>query len=130
MAVPYSIDGKRRYAQAVLSGIVTGQDIARTIEAIYDSPDWRPGFDIIWNFAGVTDLVFDTDDLESLVALRRARADAGGAGRDIIVIKRILDDALARLYAAMTKNERRRTRLCASEDTALEILGLAGDAGP
>ncbi len=128
MVVPYSINAERRLVQAVFTGTVTGRDMAQTIEAIYDSPGWRPGFDIIWNCAGVSELIFETDDLEHLVSLQRARADIGGHGRDVIVIKRILDDAMARLYAAMMRNERRRTRLCASERTALEILAPSTDA--
>jgi hypothetical protein len=128
VAFPFVIDSERRFVQATFSEIVTGRDLVLTAEAIYDDPDWRPGFDIIWNCAQITNLIFDAGDADEFASLQRAHAHAGAGGRDIIIVKRILDDAMARLYAAMRENDRRRTRLCASEATALEILAQGGDA--
>ncbi len=127
MAFPYLVERERRFVQAVMSGTVTGRDVAQTIEAIYADRDWQPGFDIIWNCAGVADLVFEPGDVERVVALRLEKSESGGTGRDIIVVKRILDDGMARMYAAMRQHERRRTHLCASERTALEILARDRD---
>jgi hypothetical protein len=130
VAFPYLVDRERRFVRAVLSGTANGRDVALTIEAIYGDGDWRPGFDIIWNCAAISEFRFEPVDVDTVVALRRRLDDAGGPGRDIIIIKRVLDDGMARMYAAMRQHDRRRTHLCASEQTALEILARDRDSEP
>lgn len=130
MILPYVIDGERRSVQVMFPSTASGRDIALTIEALYRDPGWQPGFDVIWNCASASELIFEADDIDALVSVRRTMADAGGAGRDIIIIKRILDDGMARMYAAMRTGDRRRTQLCASEKTALEILARSSGAEP
>ena len=115
MILPYVIDGERRSVQVMFPSTASGRDIALTVEALYRDAGWQPGFDVIWNCASASELIFEAADIEALVSVRRAMADAGGTGRDIIIIKRILDDGMARMYAAMRTSDRLRTQLCASE---------------
>lgn len=122
MGFPYVFDRERRFVLVTLSGNVSGRDIAQVVETLYRDPQWQPGNDVIWNCAKVQELIFQKDDIDALVGVRHDLADRGGHGRDVVVIKRILDDGMARLYAAMRRSDHRRTHLCASERTAFEIL--------
>lgn len=121
MACAYSIDPERRLGSVTLSGTVTGVDIADTIRNIYRDSAWQAGFDIYWDCSGITQLLMEKDDQRGFVELHRAHANVA-TGRDIIVVTRPLDYAMAMGYAAFMKHESRRVHVCRSTEEASVLL--------
>ena len=130
MAFPYTIERHRHLARVTLSGIVRGSELARTVAAVYEDPQWEHGFDTLWDGAQIAVLLLDEGDLPGFVALQREYVHVAGPGRDVILVTRELDAVMARIYAAMARDEVRRTHVCASEAEAWQILNRQEPPSP
>jgi hypothetical protein len=106
-----------------MSGSVPGTRIAATIAAIYGDAACGPGFDILWNFSTITELMFERDDLPSFVRLNKEFAHLSQSGRDIIFVTRTLDREMADMYAVMMRAQRRAVHVCVSMNEVIQILG-------
>jgi hypothetical protein len=121
-AYPYSIEDSKRLVTVRLSGSVHGSQIAATYAAIYRDPGCRPGFDILWDGSTITELLFERDDLPSFVRLNQEFSNLASSGRDIILVARTLDQAMADMYAVMMRAQRRAVLVCMSMYEVSQIL--------
>jgi hypothetical protein len=119
---PYTIDGVRPLVIVQMSGTVHGAQIAATYRAIYGDPGFGPGFDVLWDATAITELLFEPADLGSFVRLHEDFGDLASSGRDIIVVKRPLDNAMADMYLVMMKKQHRAVHVCRSRSEAEVIL--------
>jgi hypothetical protein len=122
-AYPFIIDSAKRLVTATMSGSVPGTRIAATIAAIYTDPACGPGFDILWDFSTITELMFERDDLPSFVRLSQEFSRLSESGRDIILVTRTLDKEMAEMYAVMMRAQRRAVHVCLSMYEATQVLG-------
>jgi hypothetical protein len=120
---PYSIDDSRRLVTVPLSGSVHGASIAATYAAIYSDPGCGVGFDILWDGSTITELMFERDDLPSFVRLNQEFSALASSGRDIILVARSLDKAMADMYAVMMRGQRRAVHVCLSMQEVLQVRG-------
>ena len=121
MAFSLVISDANRLATGTLSGSVRGSDIAAAIQTIYDDPAWQPGFDTFWDCSGIKEL-FELDDLPNIVALQDASSGRAGTGVEIILVERLLDDAMASMYAVMMRTKVRAVHICRSVGEAERLL--------
>src|ERR1700730_8811950 len=122
-AYPFHIDTSKRLVTATMSGSVPGTRIAATIAAIYGHPACGPGFDILWDFSTISELMFERDDLPSFVRLSQEFSHLSQSGRDIIFVTRTLDKNMAEMYAVMMRGQRRAVHICMSMDEVTQLLG-------
>lgn len=123
VGLSYVIDSGNRLATGTLSGIVHGSDIASGIKAVYEDPAWQPGFDTVWDSTGIEQLLLQLGDLPSFVALHRDYVTRSGTGKEIIIVSRAIDTAMAKTYAVMMRNAARAVHVCHSRTQAAQILG-------
>jgi hypothetical protein len=121
-AYAYSVDHPRRLVTVRVSGAVHGTQVAATYAAIYRDPACGPSFDIFWDTSRVTELILESDDLPSFVRLSQEFSTPASSGRDIILVARVLDQAIADMYAVMMRTERRAVHVCPSMDEVHQIL--------
>jgi hypothetical protein len=119
----YVIDSANRLARVAMAGTIRGADIAAAMQTIYADPAWQPGFDSLWECTGITELLFERDDLPTLVGLQRESRARSGYGREAIVVSRALDDVMAKMYAAMMRESTREVLVCRSLAEAAQFLG-------
>jgi hypothetical protein len=93
---------------------------------MYRDPGCKAGFDIFWDGSTIAELLFERDDLPSFVRLNQEFADLAGSGRDIILVARSLDKAMADMYAVMMRSQRRAVLVCMSMDEVNQILDPTG----
>jgi hypothetical protein len=118
----YSIDESKRLITVRLSGSVHGAQIAATFTAIYRDPACAPGLDILWDGSSITELIFERDDMPSFVRLNQEFSDLASSGRDIILVARSLDKAMADMYTVMMRAQRRAVVVCMSMYEVQQIL--------
>jgi hypothetical protein len=123
--VPYSyaIDITARLATVTLAETVRGADIASALETVFRDSSWQPGFDLLWQASGITELLFERDDLPGMIALQRRFAARAGGGREVILVSRSLDEDMAKMYALMLRNEGKKVSVCRSMADAVRLLG-------
>jgi hypothetical protein len=124
-ANPYIIDQPRRLVTVKLSGTVHGTLVAATFEAIYRDPAAGPGFDILWDGSAITRLLFERGDLASFVRLSKEFSDIASSGRDIILVERSLDAAMAHMYAVMMRAQQRAVHVCSSITDVNQVLAAS-----
>jgi hypothetical protein len=66
--------------------------------------------------------MFERDDLPSFVRLNHEFSSLARSGRDIILVTRSLDKAMADMYAVMMRAERRAVHVCQSMGEVQQIL--------
>jgi len=128
MALPYVVDAARRPAIVTSPGRVTGRDIATTIQALYEDPSWEPGYNVIWDASGNTELLMESEDIQGFVALQRDFLPVAGEGRDVVIAHRAIDETMVRIYILAAKAVR-PTYLARSLDEALRILASPPPTG-
>ena len=124
-AYAYHLDAAKRLVTVPLSGSVSGARIASTYTMIYSDAACAEGFDILWDGSSITELMFERDDLPSFVRLNQKFASLASSGRDIILVARSLDKAMADMYAVMMRAERRAVHVCLSMGEVRQILDAA-----
>ena len=124
MAFPYVIEPWRAAATVTLSGTVRGAAIAQTNVAIFHDYQWKPGFNRVWVGTNITELLFEKSDHPTLAAVDRLYATLIGRGREVFIVDRERDRAMARIYAVMMLHEGRTVYLCDTEAEAWRWLGL------
>ena len=108
---------------AKLSGSVRASDIASALCVVYEDPNWRRGFDTVWECTGITELLFDRRDLQRLADVQSELATKSGQGREILIVSRPLDRMMAKMYAFMMRGQTRSVSVCGSKSGATQALG-------
>jgi hypothetical protein len=124
--MPVAFDAARRVVIVTALGRVTGHQIADTLQAVYNDPNWQSGYDVIWDGSGITELVMEPPDIPALVALQRDLAPRAGQGRDVIIAHRAIDDMMAQIYI-MAARSVRPAQLARSLSEAFRILASGRD---
>lgn len=126
MPLPYTFDSEHRVVRVRLEGRITGPLIADAISAIYRDPRWQKGFDILWNARGITELLFEAEDQPGFVELQRTMAALAGGGRDVILVSRPIDAAMAAAYKHMARAVK-EVHVVRTEQEVRTILGWSSD---
>jgi hypothetical protein len=124
----YSIDATNRLLLATLSGSVRASDIASALCAVYKDPNWKRGFDTVWDCTGIRELLFDRRDLQRLVGVQSELAAKSGQGREILIVSRPVDRMMAKMYAFMMRGQTRSVTVCESKSVATQALGRSFDS--
>ena len=74
MLFPYTIDVPNRVAIIRKVGRVDALRLRRTIEALFNDPDWQPGFDTIWDDSETTELLLEREEASPEVRARVRRS--------------------------------------------------------
>jgi hypothetical protein len=125
IAVPvtHTIDPVKRLAHVTLSGSVTGMDVAAELVALYNDPQWRHGFDTLWDGSGITELLFALDDTAKFRQINRDLAPITGPGIDVVLVVRPVDQAAARVYQTLSRDEVRKSYVVGTMEEARAVLG-------
>ena len=118
MAFTLHIDRATRRALGVLSGSVTGHEFAEAMDALYHDPAWSPGFEVLWDFTAVRELLVDRQGVETIVAAARACRPRMGVGRTAIAIPNEMHQTIASLVVYKTRGEGRDRRIFDTRATA------------
>ena len=124
-AYAYSIDESTRLVTVPVSGTVYGRQIAATYAVIFRDPACGPCFDILWDGSAITELIFERDDMPSFVRLNQEFSNFANSGRDLILVARSLDKAMADMYAVMMRAQHRAVHVCLSMGEVRQILDAA-----
>jgi hypothetical protein len=119
----YAIDITARLATVTLAETVRGADIAGAMEAVFGDSSWQPGFNVLWQASGITELLFERDDLPGMIALQRRFAARARGGREVILVSRTLDEDMAKMYALMMRNDGKQVSVCRSMADVVRLLG-------
>lgn len=111
MAFSITVDPTAGRAVVCFSGTVDGESLVTTLLELYGHSLWRRGYDALWDFTGITQLLLDVDDLKSLVALDHELDDVAGPGRDALAARREIDQFMGALHVALSRNSPRTVRL-------------------
>jgi hypothetical protein len=126
----YRIDQSQRLATLTFGGSVSGTELAQATRTLYEDPMWAAGFDAIWDFRSIEELLLEKDDIRSLVELDASYADLAAGGRDIFIVARALDYAMGRIYAHFAKDGPRQSQMVRSPAEAWEALGRVAPTDP
>jgi hypothetical protein len=119
---PYTIDPERRLARVTVAGSVAAPEVTATILALLQDEHWQPGYDVLVDCRTVTELILEPGDPRAFVNLIVQHADRAGSGRDVIIVNRSVDDAMAKVYAAFAQMGPRPAYVCRLETEADAIL--------
>lgn len=122
MANSSQVDSRARLGILTLSGTVDVHDLLEAMSTLYDRPEWQPGFDVLWDASGITELILGPTDIRTIVEVVRSRAVQIGHGRTAIVVFRDLDASIARLLTRLLQSDRRDRRLFQEHAVALAWL--------
>ena len=106
------------------SGAVTGQTLVGALRALHDDPRWRFGLDLLWDCRAVTGLALAPDELAALIEMGTEDTE----GRDVSIVRRDLDEAIAVLFRHVAGRRGKEAHVCYGIDDALAVLGLDGEA--
>ena len=121
MVSSYQIDPSRRLATVTLSGTVHGYEIAASARSLYTDPKWVAGFDVLSDGTAITELLFEKADVPAFVQLRIEYA-AVSPRYEIILVNRVLDRAMAQMYATLMKSSGYQVQVCQSQAEVDKIL--------
>jgi hypothetical protein len=124
MAHTYHISDDEPLAHLTFTGTVTGPGLVHALTDLYADPAWRGGYNTIWDFRAIRQLLLEEKDFKALIGLDFAFMHHAGDGCDAIVVARDLDRFMARLFLHHTRHAPRRTALFDTLEEARRWLGL------
>lgn len=124
MPFTHLIDAEHRLAAIRFAGTVTGAEIVEGIAALFDSPEWESGFQVIWDGRAIATLILDPDDAEQVVAASVGRRSQTGEARTAVLSLgfTVYTSALV-LTLKANRNTNREIKIFESMDEALAWLG-------
>jgi len=125
MAYTYRIDPAERLAHLTFTETVTGPELGEPLFSVYQDAGWQAGYDTIWDFRAITQLLLDEGDLEELVSMDLDLDEIAGNGSDAIVMVREQDHFIGKLFLHLAKSTPRPNYLCCTLEEARTWLGLA-----
>ena len=118
-----------RLATLRFSEKLDGDRLLRALEACYAQPLWQPGFNTLWDYRRVTEVVLEPGDMQRVVDFGFAHQARGGTGLDVNLVdcERGLHALTSRSFVAYRnyrKGALRSARSCCHEHEAEAALGL------
>lgn len=105
-----------------LSGSVADSDLMEAMKALYESEGWSRELNILWDGTAIAELVIGRKGLEQIVEVTGDFQNRIGSGKSAFVVRRQLDESMAKIILHMTKTTTRERRLFRSREDALEWL--------
>ena len=126
MAFTVHVYPEHRLVHVRLAGSVDGEQLVGATHAVVGHPAWRPGYRSVCDASAVSELCLAPTDLQRYLDTRRMYRAAGRAGgAHLIVVRRSLDAAIARLVAHKAEALGARDTVVGSFEEALGVLGIA-----
>lgn len=126
MPIQFTFDAAGRVALGTLTGSADGPSLMGACRALVETPEWTPGWDVIWDGRGITRLELGDDDIAAIVRLKTMRREIYGTGREVLVVTALLRRLNAEIYASFSRLAGREVYVCASVAEAVETLGVTG----
>ena len=104
---------------------VSGTDLARACLDMGHHPDWRSGFDEVWDLSGASEIDITPDELDEIVEVTHRYGHLVGGNRVVFVSPRDIIAALARLFELRTADLGRTYHVARTRGEAADWLGLA-----
>lgn len=124
MAHAVVVDPSVRVGVVVLTGHVTGGDMARARRALVDVPEWEPGFRLVWDLTGADVVDVSPPGFDQFVASARELHDRVGTGRVAFVTRRETVGVLVQLFGLLTADLGRTYTCVPTRAEAAEWLGV------
>ena len=106
------------------SGELRATTFIEGLQTLYGDVAWRPGFSALWDFSLITSLLVLPDDMDDMVEAVHAISSRMGHGRAVFIVSRVLDEEIAKLLLARTRNPERQRHICYTHAAALAWLEL------
>src|SRR5438876_7216666 len=123
MAFEYKINPERKVALLTFSGSITGAELAEATKALYHDEAWQYGFNAIWDFSQITELLLEFSDFQGLAALDREYVEIAGPGLDVFIVVRQWDHAMRQTHMVLAKQAPRQSHVRHSLSEAWALLG-------
>jgi hypothetical protein len=98
---------ERKLVLIAVRGSFTTYVLADAMTAIYKSPQWQPGFDILWDLRRISDWAIDWDDMQGFIDLDRELAELSGDGCDVVLADNEIHLANIEAYAVLSRENPR-----------------------
>lgn len=122
MAHSCEIDNVRQLGIVTLTGSICDRELIQIIAELYDSEQWTPGFNSLWDSSGVSELIIEQEGLTDIVSEMNHHLDRAGIGRTAIVVTRELDESMAKILMYMARAESRDRRIFRNRQAAEQWL--------
>jgi len=96
MAAVIRIDPKAATATIVATGVVSGPEFCRTLEALYADARFKPGMGELWDLR-LAHADVSAEDVQAIVAMGQRGTGIRGTGRTAIVAPQDFEFGMARL---------------------------------
>src|SRR3989442_8344668 len=111
MAFEYKINPERKVALLTFCGSITGAELAEATKALYHDEAWQYGFNPIWDFSRITELLLVFSDFHGLVAIDQEYAEIAGPGLDEFIVARQFDYAVGQTHMVLVKKRPRQSNV-------------------
>lgn len=122
MAYSCAVETKRALGVITLSGSVDDNELVEAMRDLYFSEGWRRGFNILWDGTDIAELVIDRPGLEQIIEETGEFQNRIGPGKSAFVVRRQLDESMAKIILRMTRTSERERRLFRKTKDALDWL--------
>ncbi len=97
MAFACDIDPDRNLGTVTLRDTVGAREFMDAMRALYDHPEWQPGFSALWDGSDIARLIIEPDDLAPISETYRQVEAKMGRGRAAFVVPRDVVHVIAQL---------------------------------
>lgn len=127
MGYTWRVLGDQRLGYGRLEGVVSGGDLFAASEAFFNDPEWREGYNLLWDNRRIKKLAIQPSDVPEI--LRRATQVRRylGSGRAAAIIHQDLR-MMAEHLIQMSGLDEERVRLFTLPEHAYEWLDVVIDA--
>ena len=122
MAYSCEVDEQRSLGLIKLSGSVDDQEVVGAMKKLYENGEWDSRFNTLWDCTNITELIIGQDGLREIVAVTNQLQAQIGPGKVAFVVRRQIDEMMAKILIQMTKTSERERRLFHRCEDALEWL--------
>ncbi len=127
MSYIITIDSEARVGLASFHGHVTGTDLLEACHDLVGHPDWRPGFEELWDLLHA-EVDVTPREVDNLVASAHQLRDRISASQVAFVTTREAVGALVRLFELFTIDLGRTYKTFPTREAAAAWLGVPLDA--
>lgn len=122
MAYSCLIDKNRGRGVITLFQSVDDSDVIEAMKAVFESDEWSPELNSLWDCEGITELIIDREGLDRVVTFAAQLHDLIGPGKSAFVVRRQLDESMTKIILHMTKTNLRERRVFRNREEALQWL--------
>lgn len=123
MGVNVQIDREERVGFVMLSGTVTGPQIISALKKLYPPLGTRDDFDVVFDCQKIVKLYVGPEDVEGFKDYVRDFGEYVPPGRTAFVLRRSLDEMVAKLFVQLARFSHRERQIVRSLEEAEEWLG-------